>query len=162
MLEDLKFAEANLPDTRTGGVANKATRATKGAAIALKQRLLLHQGNYAGVVAEGAKMITGTTAFTSPIGSYALTSTPLAAFPGIAGATIENIFSIENSADDNPGVNGALPSFFGSNSPTPVGLGGRGLIAISPVLYNSSFWTCTDLRRTQLLQAAPTRYFSFK
>ncbi|QNP54091.1 RagB/SusD family nutrient uptake outer membrane protein [Hymenobacter qilianensis] len=162
MLEDLKFAEENLPATRTGGIANKVTRATKGAAIALRQRLLLHQGNYAGVVTEGAKLIAGTTAFTSPIGSYALTATPLAAFPGIAGATVENIFSIENSSDDNPGVNGALPSFFGSNSPAPVGIGGRGLIAVSPVLYNSSFWTCTDLRRTQLLQMAPTRYFSFK
>jgi hypothetical protein len=162
ILEDLKFAEENLPATRTGGIANKVTRATKGAAIALKQRVLLHQGNYAAATTEGAKLISGTTTFTSPIGGYALTATPQAAFPGGAAVSAENIFSIENSSDDNPGVNGSLAGFFGSSAPAPTGLGARGLIAISPILYNASFWSCSDLRRTQLTQKAPAQYFSFK
>ncbi|RZK24804.1 MAG: RagB/SusD family nutrient uptake outer membrane protein [Hymenobacter sp.] len=37
-------------------------------------------------------------------------------------------------------------------------MGARGLIAISPILYNAPFWTCTDLRRTQLTQADAPRY----
>lgn len=160
MLADLKFAEENLPATRVGGIANKVTRATKGAAIALRQRVLLYQGSYDQAVVEGAKLINGT--FTSPIGNYRLMATPQAAFPGGAAVTDENIFSIENSTDDNPGVNGSLASFFGSNAAVPTGIGGRGLIAISPALYNAPFWLCSDLRRTQLLQKAPARYFSFK
>jgi GNAT superfamily N-acetyltransferase len=160
MLEDLQFAEDNLPATRAGSA--KVTRATKGAAIALKQRLRLHQGNYAEVIREGNKMISTAAPFTSAIGAYALAPTPQAAFPGGATTTAENIFSIENSSDDNPGVNGSLPAMFGSDAQPPAGIGGRGLIAISPILYNAPFWSCTDLRRTELTQATTTRYFTRK
>jgi hypothetical protein len=151
MLADLEAAEAKLPATRTGNL--RVVRATKGAAIALKQRLRLHQGNWSAAVTEGNKLISGTTTFTSPIGGYTLAATPQAAFPGGAAVTNENIFSIENSSDDNPGVNGALPNVFGSRSATQNSAGaGRALLAISPVLYNASFFTCGDLRRTQLMQ----------
>ncbi|UOQ79151.1 RagB/SusD family nutrient uptake outer membrane protein [Hymenobacter sp. 5516J-16] len=163
ILEDLTFAETNLPVNRTG--TNKVTRATKGAAIALKQRVYLHQGNWASAVTEGNKLISAAAPFTSAVGSYTLAGSPANAFPGGTTTTNENIFSIENSSDDNPGVNGALPTMFGSpNTPaqTPPGIQGRGLIAISPVLFNAPFWTCSDARRTQLLQATSTRYFSFK
>ncbi|MBF9238244.1 RagB/SusD family nutrient uptake outer membrane protein [Hymenobacter sp. BT683] len=152
MLTDLDSAESKLPDTRSGNA--RVTRATKGAAIALKQRLRQHQGNWAAVVTEGQKLIQGTTSFTSPIGGYALAATPQAAFPGGATVTAENIFSIENSSDDNPGVNGGLPNVFGSRSGPPANTTGTGraLVAISPLLYNASFFTCDDLRRTQLMQ----------
>ncbi|MCB2378155.1 RagB/SusD family nutrient uptake outer membrane protein [Hymenobacter sp. BT635] len=158
MLEDLVYAETNLPATRSGTL--KVTRVTKGAAIALKQRLNLHMGNWDAAVTEGNKIVSAT--FTSPIGGYALTPSADAAFVGNA-VTNEAIFSVENSADDNPGVNGALPNMYGSPAATPpAGIGGRGLIAISPVLYNAPFWTCTDRRRTQLLQFDGTRYFTYK
>ncbi|QNE40383.1 RagB/SusD family nutrient uptake outer membrane protein [Hymenobacter sp. NBH84] len=163
ILADLDIAESNLPATRTGNA--RVSRATKGAAVALKQRLRLHQGEWEAATTEGAKLISGTTTFTSPIGSYALTATPQGAFPGGTAVTTESIFSIENSSDDNPGVNGALPNFFGSpNTLTanPAGIGARGLIAISPVLFNAPFWSCSDLRRTQLLQATSARYYSYK
>lgn len=160
ILEDLQFSEDNLPATRAGSA--RVTRATKGAAIALKQRIRLHQGNFAEAVKEGNKLISAASPFTSSIGAYGLTATPQAAFPGGATTTAENIFSIENSSDDNPGVNGALPSMFGSDAPAPTGIGGRGLIAISPILYNAPFWSCTDLRRTELTQATSTRYFTRK
>lgn len=165
ILEDLNFAETNLPVNRTGGIANKVTRATKGAAIALKQRVYLHQGNWASVVTEGDKLISAAAPFTSAVGAYSLASSPANAFPGGTTTTNENIFSIENSSDDNPGVNGALPTMYGSpNTPAqnPAGIQGRGLLAISPILFNAPFWTCSDARRTQLLQATSTRYFTFK
>ncbi|UYZ59226.1 RagB/SusD family nutrient uptake outer membrane protein [Hymenobacter latericus] len=167
MLADLDFAEQSLPTTRTGNL--RVTRVTKGAAIALKQRLRQHQQNWAAAKAEGDKLVAVSTAapggFSSPLGGYQLQATPQAAFPGGTSVTAENIFSIENSSDDNPGVNGALPNFFGSPATAPVGVQGRGLIAISPILFNASFWPCNDLRRTQLLQpnnATPARYHSFK
>jgi hypothetical protein len=157
MLADLDFAEQNLPTTRTGNA--RVTRATKGAAIALKQRLYLYQGNWSKAVDEGNKIISTAAPFTSSIGSYALMPTPQEAFPGGANVTVENVFSVENSADDNPGVNGGLAQVFGSRQPIASGgIAGRGLIAISPILYNAPFWTCTDLRRTQLTQADAPRY----
>ncbi|MBC6696681.1 RagB/SusD family nutrient uptake outer membrane protein [Hymenobacter puniceus] len=163
MIEDLDFAETNLPVTRAGNL--RVTRATRAAAIALKQRLYLHQGNWAAAVREGNKLISANAPFTSAIGGYSLNATPAGAFPGGTTVTNENVFSIENSADDNPGVNGALPSMFGSPNTTaqnPAGIQGRGLIAVSPNLFNLSAWSCSDLRRTQLLQPTATRYFTFK
>lgn len=158
MLADLDFAEQNLPlpSARTGNA--RATRATKGAAIALKQRLYLYQGNWSKAVDEGNKLISTATPATGLLG-YALAATPQEAFPGGTNITNESIFSVENSSDDNPGVNGGLAQVYGSRQTIPNGgIGGRGLIAVSPILYNAPFWTCTDLRRTQLTQADAPRY----
>jgi hypothetical protein len=157
ILADLDFAETNLPTTRSinGAAAPSVTRATKAAAIALKQRIRLHQANWAAAATEGSKLISGTTTFTSPssVGSYSLMATQRAAFPGGAAATAENIFSIENRSDDNPGTNGALPNVYGSSaSPANGGINGRALLAVSPNLYNASFFTCNDLRRTVMMQ----------
>ena len=157
MLADLNIAETNLPATRTGNA--RVTRATRGAAIALKQRLYLYQGNWAKAIEEGNKLVSTAAPFTSPIGSYLLMPTPQEAFPGGANVTNENVFSVENSADDNPGVNGALPNVWGSRQPIANGgINARGLLAVSPILFNAPFWTCTDLRRTQLTQLDAPRY----
>ncbi|TGE22279.1 RagB/SusD family nutrient uptake outer membrane protein [Hymenobacter aquaticus] len=155
MLADLDFAENNLQANRGSGTTAyfRVTRATKGAAIALKQRLRLHQGEWAEAVKEGDKLIGksvsgGTTSFT-----YALAATPRAAFPGGINVTAENIFSVENSSDDNPGANGALPQVYGNSaSVANGGIGGRALLAVSPILYNAPFFTCNDTRRTELMQ----------
>ena len=159
MLADLDYAEANLPVV---GIANAIgstkVRATRGAAVALKQRLRLYQGNWAAAITEGNKLISGTTTFTSPSpytnsGSpyYSLTASQRAAFIG-ANTTSESVFSVENSNTDNPGVNGAVPNVFGSSASAPTGISGRALLAVSPNLYDASFFTCNDLRRTQMMQ----------
>ena len=151
MLADLDFAETNLSDKSDA----LKTHATKGAAIALKQRLHLYQGDWAGAIKEGNKLITGTTTFTSPINGLILMPTQRAAFVG-AGVTAESIFSIENSNTDNPSVNGAVANVFGSAAkPTdkPIsGINGRSLLAVSPILYNAPFFTCNDQRRTLMMQ----------
>ena len=154
MLADLDFAETNLPATRSisGAAFPSVTRATKGAAIALKQRLRLHQGNWAAAATEGNKLISGTTTFSSPVGSYVLMASQRAAFPGGAAATAENVFSVENRSDDNPGTNGGLPNVYGSSAKAPTGIGARALLAVSPYLYNAPFFTCSDLRRTVMMQ----------
>lgn len=159
ILADLDFAETNLPAARA---TYNITRATKAAAIALKTRVKLHMNDFAGVISEGAKLGTSGTAaiYTSPIGSYALTATPDGPFTSFSSNS-ESIFSIENSAAANAGVNGALPNMFG-----PASLGGRGLVATSPNLYNAAFWVTGDTRRT-LLQIQQTTtgakyFFNYK
>lgn len=148
MLADLDFAEANLP-----AAPSTKTRVGKGAAIALKQRIRLYQGNWDAAITEGNKLITTTAApFTSTTYGYQLMPTQRAAFVG-AGTTAESIFSIENSATDNPGTNGGIPNVFGASaSIANGGIGARSLLAVSPNLYNAPFFTCNDLRRTQMMQ----------
>lgn len=163
MLADLDYAETKLPNSTSS--ARLISRASKGAAIALKTRIKLHMGNWAGVITEGAKLGTDGAGpnFTSPIGSYALTASPDEPFTSQANNN-ESIFSIANGAAStaNGGVNGALPNMFG-----PADKGGRGLVATSPNLYNVPFWVTGDKRRDllqiqQLLPATSKFYFNNK
>lgn len=143
ILADLDFAETNLnvkPDVAT-------YRVSKAAAIALKMRVKLHMQDWAGVSAEGNKIVSGTTTFSSPINGYKLTATPDGPFTD--NASSENIFSIKNAATDNPGVNGGLAQMYGDPS-----LGGRGLVRVSPIIWSDPEWKCSDLRRTLLYRTA--------
>lgn len=165
ILADLDFAETNLPATSS---VNSVTRATKGAAIALKTRVKLHMEDFAGVITEGAKLGTSATAapYTSPIGNYKLTDSPDGPF--LNNKSTESVFSIENSAAANGGVNGALPNMFGPA--TIVGqtttFGARALVATSPNLYNAAFWVSSDTRRSLLQVQANTSgakyFYNFK
>ncbi|MFD2741817.1 MULTISPECIES: RagB/SusD family nutrient uptake outer membrane protein [Sphingobacterium] len=151
LLTDLDFAEENLPTSRTSIVLN-ISRATRGAAIALKTRVKLHQQDYAGVVAEANKLgASGSNLFTSPIGSYELTATPDIPFLNNAGNT-ESIFSFANSGIANPGVVNSLASVFGASTANPdaTASGGRNQVSTSPILWNSPFWIAQDLRRELL------------
>ena len=141
ILADLDKAESLLPNKIA---VNGITRASKGAAIALKSRLYLWKKDYNKSIAEAAKLVSGTVAFTSPIGGYSLTADPATPFTSFANNT-ESIFSIENSGDDNSTVNGSLAQMMSTRD------GGRQLIAVSPFLYNAKEWLPNDLRRKELL-----------
>ncbi|UKT63399.1 RagB/SusD family nutrient uptake outer membrane protein [Pedobacter mucosus] len=147
ILADLDFAETNLAVQTTASL--RITRATKGAAVALKTRVKLHMGDYAGVITEGAKLGTSVLAatFTSPaaLGSFALTATPDGPFASVGAnyGNTESIFSIENSTIRNAGTNGSLSTMY-SKAP------GRALAVISPIIWNDPSWKATDLRRSLL------------
>lgn len=147
LLSDLNFAEANLP------ISNGVIRAQRSAAIALKMRVRMHMGQWDSVRIEGNKLIPAvvnplapTTAI-SLVGGHALLASPGGAFgsPGGNSITVENIFSIKNDPLDNGSVNGALASQYGSAD-----LGGRGLVSISPIIWNNAGWLASDLRRSTL------------
>jgi hypothetical protein len=141
ILADLDFAETNLLPT----TANPISRATKGAAIALKTRIKLHMADWQGVITEAAKLGADQSApFVSPVKGYKLTDSPDGPFTKADNNT-ESIFSIANSAITNGGSNGALAAMFG-----PADQKGRGLVATSPNLYNASFWAGDDTRRVLL------------
>lgn len=145
ILADLDFAETNLPDISP----LKTFRVSKAGAIALKMRVKLHKGDWAGVITDGNKIVPAAAPYTSPIGGWKLMATPGGAFTA-PWTSDESLFSIRNDATDNPGVNGSLPNMLGNPAAAPVGVGGRGLVRISPVIWNASFWLCDDLRRTSL------------
>jgi hypothetical protein len=140
IIEDLNYAEEKLPETRAGGL--KITRVTKGAAIALKTRVRLHQNNWAEVIKEANKLVPTASPFNSLLGSYALASSPLGAFGAANKSNAESIFSMENNDVDNAGTNGAPAAMYTASS-----LGGRGIIMISPILWNQPFFPASDLRK---------------
>ncbi len=149
ILRDLDYCETNLATQLTGATA-RTVRATKAAAIALKMRVKLHMGDWAGVITEGNKLIPATInplnppTVISPIGAWALTAAPDGPFSA-QGTNSESIFSVKNDAIDNNGPNGSLAAMYGAAN-----LGGRGLVAVSPILWNNSGWRCDDLRRSLL------------
>lgn len=155
LIADLNFAETNLPVTQTLG----PLRATRGAAIALKMRVRMHMGQWDSVRFEGNKLIPTSinpltpNTTTSLVGGYALTATPGGSFglPGGNSITAENIFTIKNDPLDNGSVNGALASQYGTND-----FAGRGLVSISPIIWNNAQWLANDIRRTSLYRQGAT------
>ena len=145
IINDLDFAETNLP-AASGGISY---RATKAAAIALKMRVKLYKGDWPGVIVEGAKLVPAVVTplnppgTVSPIGGYALTALPDGPFAN--NNSTESIFSIKNDPVDAPSTNGGLSRLLGSAS-----LGGRGLVSLSPIIYNDPRWLCDDKRRSLL------------
>ena len=160
LLKDLDFAEANLPARSTDAAAilppslpaiafSKTYRTTKAAAIALKMRIKLHMGDWAGVITEGNKLVPATAPYTSAIGGWRLETAPNIPFTTGGWQGNEAIFSIRNAAADNSGVNGALPNMFGTTA-----TGGRGLVRVSPIVYNLPAFRCDDLRRNMMVSLA--------
>jgi hypothetical protein len=64
--------------------------------------------------------------------------------PWADNESTDNIFSMGMSETDNLNVNAALANMLGSSASE---LGARGEVAISPVLWNETFWDPDDLRR---------------
>ncbi|SFS61923.1 RagB/SusD family nutrient uptake outer membrane protein [Sphingobacterium wenxiniae] len=158
LLADLDEAENILPATRSSAAA-RISRATKGAAIALKTRIKLHQADYKGVIAEGAKLGTDASSapFQSSIGGFRLEADPTTPFLSYTN-NVESIFSVAQSIASNGGVNGAISGMLG-----PSALNGRDLVAISPNFYNIDFWLADDVRKKELTykQSAGDRPFVY-
>lgn len=161
ILADLDWAEQHLPETNPHGAA----RVRKGAAIALKTRVKLFMQDWPGVISEGAKLGTDATSgtFSSPISGFILEADPKAPFTNYSGSK-ESIFSVAQSAASNGGVNGALAAMLSPASTAASPSAGRGLVAISPNLYNAPFFTTTDKRRGLMVQQAtsPKIWFTNK
>lgn len=143
ILKDLDEAESLLPATQP---ANQITRATKGAAIALKTRVYLHMRDWNNVINESKKLVSSVSNPTSAIGGYLLEGDPSTPFTACMNNK-ESIFSIENSGSDNASVNGAMWSMFSGR----VEDGSRAMCPTSPILYNTEYWLANDKRRTELL-----------
>ena len=155
IINDLNFAETNLPVSQTLG----PIRATRGAAIAIKMRAYMHMGKWDSVRFEGNKLIPTTltpltpATTTSVLGGYVLQANPGGSFgfAGLNSVSTENIFTIKNDPLDNGSVNGALAAMYGSAD-----LAGRGLVSVSPIIWNRTEWLASDLRRSQLYLQAST------
>ena len=133
ILADLNEAEAKMKSKTSRSGTHAIDNATKEAAIAYKTKVYLQKGSWSNVITEGVKLNN----------VYTLTSTPNGVFANNLSNT-ESIFSIANDATNNPGPNGALPAMFNS-----FGAGGRGLVAISPIIWRDASWLTDDKRREE-------------
>lgn len=125
IISDLNDAE-NMLSERSGTEA--IVRATSEAAVAYKTRAYLHMRDWDNVISEGDKIL----------GDFSLTDDPNDPFANGYGNS-ESIFSMENTANNNPGVNGALASQYNR----------RGLVVISPIVWRNEYWLEDDQRRNE-------------
>lgn len=152
IIADLDLAETNLPakSARPVGSSIRITRATKGAAIAYKTRVYQHMWDWAKVISEFQKLpTTGNDA-------YSITPDPSTPFTSQLNNT-ESIFSMENSATNNPSTNGSLPQMYSGK--------GRALVCISPIVWRNPYWLADDKRRGSTMaymQAANGMWFTEK
>ena len=119
ILQDLDFAEANLPDTR-GNAALNVNRAIKSAPIALKTRVYQSMGRYQDVITEANKLVPASAPFVSTTAvPHALASDVRAVF-STPYTHVERIFSLPFTELDLPGTQNGLGSYY---NPGPRGIG---------------------------------------
>ncbi len=120
ILDDLNFAEANLPGTYGAANDSNVVRAHKNAAIAMKMRVYMHMNRWNDVITEGNKIVSASAPFQSPTNiTHRLATTAIAPFrPSYTNA--ENIFSMPMSVTNSPGTQNGLGGYwtneFGLNS----------------------------------------------
>jgi hypothetical protein len=110
-------------------------------------------GDWSNVLTESDKLVSANVPFTG--GGYSLG--PGVDTPWANNNSTESIFGMEMSAVDNLNTNSALARMLGSPS-----VGARGEYAISPIIWNQSFWHADDLRRTLLTRNNGIRHFTHK
>ena len=136
ILKDLNDAETLTRSKSARAGTAKIERITKEAAIAFKTRVYLHMRNWDKVILEGIKLN----------GLYTMTANPDTPFSSNLNNT-ESIFSTAQSAVNNPGANGALANMY--HPPIPAATNGRGLVAISPIIWRNPSWLINDKRRAE-------------
>ncbi|MCB0534066.1 MAG: RagB/SusD family nutrient uptake outer membrane protein [Lewinellaceae bacterium] len=142
ILEDLDFARDNLPLNRGNDYGN-TTLAHRNTAIALKTRVLLTMGRYQDLITEASTIVSATAPFvaTGQGVPNALQDDILRVFSS-PYTTLENIFSLPNTAADPLYLQRAAASYY---NPPPNGLGDYSLNP-NGILMDAAF-AATDDRR---------------
>jgi len=159
VLEDLNFAETNLPETYSTPEL-RVSRAHKNAAIALKTRVYLHMGRYADVIIEADKIVSPAAPFKAGTGiQHELNADIAPVFR--TGLTAENIMSFPFTTMDLPGTQNSLNSYYSpgrsSNCLTCSGTGEYSLNTTGNGIAANTGWTATDARRTNFVQMIGTK-----
>ncbi|HEV7381114.1 MAG TPA: RagB/SusD family nutrient uptake outer membrane protein, partial [Dyadobacter sp.] len=143
ILKDLNEAEAGLPDTYATPLL-RTTRAHKNTAIALKTRVLLAKGDYAGVITEGNKIVSATAPFKSPNRvAHELQADVVSVFR-TPYTSNESILSFPMADTNAPGTQNQLGFYFNfGNLEYVMNTTGSGI-------YANTNWSATDDRRAKL------------
>ena len=148
ILKDLDEAEAGLPNTYSTPLL-RTTRAHKNTAIALKTRIYLAQGNFAKVLEESNKIVSGDAPFVSPNADRA----PHALQPDITAVftspytTSESILSFAFADTNVPGTQNQLGYYYNAGNIEYY------LNQSAPGVYADERWAADDRRKTALTRA---------
>lgn len=148
ILKDLNEAEASLPDDYSSPLL-RTTRAHKNTAIALKTRVLLAMGDYAGVITEGNKIVSATAPFKAPNRvAHTLQADVVSVFRAPYTST-ESIFSFPMADTNSPGTQNQLGYYFNmGNLEYFLNNSGAGILA-------STKWPASDDRRAKMIGQDP-------
>jgi len=158
ILDDLTFAEQNLPLTNGGATLN-ITRAHRNTAIALKTRVYLSMGRYADVITEANKIVPATAPFKAASGVAHELSSSIATVFTVPEETTESILSFPFTAQNAAGTQNQLGYYY-----LPASLGGNGEYSLNPagILANTTAFATTDARRTNFVATSGTETYLTK
>ncbi|RYG06062.1 MAG: RagB/SusD family nutrient uptake outer membrane protein [Chitinophagaceae bacterium] len=144
ILEDLNFAEANLPLTNATALLN-TIRAHRNTAIALKTRVYLSMQKYPEVITEANKIVSAAAPFTAATGvAHALQADITNVFKS-PWTTSESILSMPFASNETPGTQNQLGYYYGFNSFN----GGNAEYSLLPAgIVSNTGWKTTDKRRS--------------
>jgi hypothetical protein len=111
ILSDLNAAETDLPASYSTATLN-TTRASKNTAIALKSRVDLVKGDYAGVITEASKIVSATAPYAAPTGVVNKMEANVATVFGGTYAGPEAVFSLPFTPTETPGTQNQLAYYF--------------------------------------------------
>lgn len=152
IIEDLDFAESNLPDSYNSAFLN-TTRAHKNTAIALKTKVYLSMGDYPDVIKEANKIVTASAPFQTLSGVHNELSSSFKQVFTAPYITSESVFSMPFSSQDSPGEalgDWYLPSNGSGGTSNSNGSGGYHLYP-DGIVANTD-WTENDERRDFVLE----------
>lgn len=155
IVEDLNFAEQNLPLTNADALGN-TTRAHRNTAIALKTRVYLSMGKYAEVITEANKIVSATAPFKASSGViHELQADVNNIFTNYT--TSESILSMPFDANDPPGTQNQLGFYYGTGALNG-GSGEYSLLATG-IVANTG-WKTTDARRSKIFPSGGKLYLA--
>jgi len=152
ILLDLNTAEPLAPLSYTTDLLN-TTRVHRNTIVGLKMRVLLAKGDWAGVVTESAKIVSGSAPFVAPSGVANALSATYAAIWSTPYTTKESMFSMPMTTTNTPGTQNGLPHYFSYQSSESYYL-----VATSPVY---AAMAATDVRKTSMYTSG-TKFFLTK
>ena len=150
VINDLHFAEANLPLTYMGSNDSNTVRAHRNAAIALKTRVFMHVGRWDSVIIEANKLVPATAPFVASSGvAHRLNAVFLTTFRTYN--TTESIFSFPMTVNNSPGTQNGMASYQNAE------------FALNPTgILADAGWRAADARKTLVVNtSAPFRYSKF-
>lgn len=154
ILDDLNFAEANLPATQTG--ANAVTRAHKNAAIALKARVYLGMQRYADAITEANKIVPAAAPYKAATGMpHELQASVKNVFTTYT--TAESIFSMPFTTNNLPGTQNALGYYY---NPSPRGNGEFSMNRAGIIGDTATFSVIDDRRQFVLIHTNSKPYLN--
>lgn len=148
ILDDLNFAESNLPKNYTSAALN-TTRAHQNTAIALKSRVYLSMGNFDKVIEEANKIVSASAPFMAATGVKNKLANDIGEVFKAPYTSEESIFSMPFTSNDAPGLSLGryyLPGLTDGGTTASNGAGDYSLNQVEGI-FASTLWKADDRRR---------------